>query len=66
MAFERNSNERWSTPRTLAAYALGISLLVLFNGIIALLWRFVCCGQRATAADVHDGTALLPVVMPFV
>jgi hypothetical protein len=51
----------WTTPRKLAAYALGLSLLVLLNGVIALLWRFACCGGRASLADKHDGAALLPV-----
>jgi hypothetical protein len=60
VTFERSNAEPWTTPRKLAAYALGISLLVLFNGVTALLWRFACCGRRTSLADVH-GAALLPV-----
>jgi hypothetical protein len=62
-AFE-GSSEHWTTPRILAAYALGISLLVLLNGIIALLLRLACWGRCATVDDQVEAAAnaaLLPI-----
>ncbi|WIA38468.1 hypothetical protein OEZ86_001791 [Tetradesmus obliquus] len=62
-AFE-GSNTRWTTPRILAAYALGIALLVLLNGVIALLLRMTCGGQGASTDEQKEAAskaALLPI-----
>jgi hypothetical protein len=64
-AFEGSSSTPWTTPRILAAYALGISLLVLLNGTIAVLCRLACwrhCAAADERVEAGSKAALLPVL----
>lgn len=65
--FER-PGQTWTTARTLAAYILGVSVLILLNGVVAFLWRLQTCGRchRCSAGAVDSEVQDMPCLLPAV